>query len=308
MSLVDDIVAALSSQDHSLVDALLKTKVLLHDIGHKELVPWVNSELNGYSEDAELPTYRILPAQVLANVAGMAVQFTNHPLPIGHLTQEQRAQIQTARLPQSLAVLEKFAAGEGGHLEAPIPLEVNGLLGKTLTQGLVIQRAWCQISQADLSQIFVQVRSRLLDFVLELRERLGESNTTEKIKAAATDVDAASLFRSAIFGDNTTIVLGSNNSTHVAITNGKGDFDALAAALRSRGMEDTDIADLKDAVAADEASGETSDAAPNDKAGPAVKGWLGRVVAKTMDGTWAISTAVASATISEALKNYFGWK
>ncbi|MGF6411530.1 hypothetical protein OKW37_003200 [Paraburkholderia sp. MM5482-R2] len=303
MSLVDDIIAALSSQDHSLVDALLKTKVLLHDIGHKELVPWVNNEINGYPPDAELPAYRLLSSQVLGNVAGMTVQYTAHPLPIGHLTEEQRAQIQTARMTQSLAVLEKFAEGEGGRLEAPIPLEANGLLGKTLAHGLVIQRAWCQISQAELPQIFVQVRSRLLDFVLELRDRLGESNTTEKIKEAALDVDAPGLFRSAIFGDNTTIVLGSNNSTHIAITNGKGDFDALATALRSRGMEEPDIVDLKNAVAADEGAEEASDGKP----GPAVKGWLGRVVAKTMDGTWAISTAVASATISEALKNYFGW-
>lgn len=303
MRLVDGIIGALSSQDHSLVDALLKTKVLLHNIGHKELVPWVNSELNGYPEDAELPAYRVLSMQVLGNVAGVTVQFTSHPLPIGHLTEEQREQIQTARLRQSLAVLEKLAAGEGGRLEAPIPLEMNGLLGKTLTQGLVIQRAWCQISQADLSQIFVQVRSRLLDFVLELRGRLGASDTAKDIKEAAADVDAPGLFRSAIFGDNATIVLGSNNSTHIAITNGKGDFDALAAALRARGMDEPDITALKDAVAADEGTEDASDGKP----GPAVKGWLGRVVAKSMDGTWAISTAVASATISEALKNYFGW-
>lgn len=47
MKLLNEIIDALSSQDSSLTDALLKTKVLLHKIGHKELVEWVNRELNG---------------------------------------------------------------------------------------------------------------------------------------------------------------------------------------------------------------------------------------------------------------------
>ena len=49
MKLVDEIIDILSSDKGKLSDALIKTKVLLHQIGHKELVSWVNNELNGYS-------------------------------------------------------------------------------------------------------------------------------------------------------------------------------------------------------------------------------------------------------------------
>jgi len=47
LKLLNEIIDALSSQESSLTGALLKTKVLLHHIGRKELVEWVNHELNG---------------------------------------------------------------------------------------------------------------------------------------------------------------------------------------------------------------------------------------------------------------------
>ena len=48
MRLLEEIVNLLSDKGGSLTDALLKTKVLMHRIGHKELAGWVNDELNGY--------------------------------------------------------------------------------------------------------------------------------------------------------------------------------------------------------------------------------------------------------------------
>lgn len=57
MKLINEIIDTLSSDTGKLSDALIKTKVLLHKIGHKELVPWVNNELNGLNENAD-PTVR----------------------------------------------------------------------------------------------------------------------------------------------------------------------------------------------------------------------------------------------------------
>lgn len=61
--LLDDIIAILSDEKGSLNAALLKTQVLLHQIGHKELVSWVIHELTGYPEDVELPAYRKVVSQ-----------------------------------------------------------------------------------------------------------------------------------------------------------------------------------------------------------------------------------------------------
>lgn len=303
MKLLDEIIDALSSQQGSLTDALLKTKVLLHKIGHKELVEWVNNELNGYPNENELPQYRILPAQVLVNASNLAYQVTSHPIPLGHLSTEQKESLETAKMSQSLAVLEKLASDADGNLQAAIPMEANGLLGKGLANGYRIQRAWCEIGIAGISHIFVQVRSRLLDFVLGLKDQIGEDMPDDEIKKRTENFDASGLFNNAIFGNNTTIVVGANNTQHVANLSFAGNFNALADELRRHGLQEQDISALQSAIHEDEGSLDLKEK----KFGPAVKGWLQRMLAKAVDASWQVELGVASSLLATALQNYYGW-
>ena len=64
--LIDDIIEILGRENGSLTDALMKTKILLHNIDHKELTEWVNNELNGYADGEEIPLYRIIGCVPLA--------------------------------------------------------------------------------------------------------------------------------------------------------------------------------------------------------------------------------------------------
>ena len=106
--LLDDIIALLGDGEASLTEALLKTKIFLHQIGKKDLTQWVNSELTGYPEATEVPQYRIIPSQALANFANMAYRYTNHPIPLGHLKPNERESIEKTRMWQSLSVLEQM--------------------------------------------------------------------------------------------------------------------------------------------------------------------------------------------------------
>ena len=184
MKFLTELIESLSSENSSLSEALLKTKVLLHKIGYKELAEWVNNELNGYPHAAKenIPPYRVLPAQVLANLISIVYQINAHPIPLGHLMQEEKDHLQRKYIYQPLAVLEQYVSNPDGHLEVPIPLEFNSLLGKQLNSDFKIQRAWSQISNVDIIQIIIQVRSRLLDFMLELQEKLGTDVSEEEIK------------------------------------------------------------------------------------------------------------------------------
>jgi len=65
MKLIDEIIDNLSADQPNLTNALMKTKVLLHKLGKKDLIEWVNNEINGYSEAADVPPYRTVNAQVL---------------------------------------------------------------------------------------------------------------------------------------------------------------------------------------------------------------------------------------------------
>ena len=303
MKLISEIIEILSSDSGKLSDALIKTKVLLHKIGHKELVPWVNSELNGYSDKDTLPEYRVLSAQVLVNASNGAYRVTSHPIPMGHLEDHHREAIETAEMDQSLAVLEKFTENDSGHLQAQIPMESYGILGKGLGNQYQIESAWSEISHTSVLQILIQVRSRLLDFVSELNDEFPSELNEEQVKERIYNVDTENLFNNAIFGDNTTILVGSSNSQTVSNMSIKGDFSALAETLEKNGVSQPDIDSLKEAIEQD-----SSIISEDSKEyGPAVKSWLQVMLSKAVETSWNIELGVASSLLATALNGFYGW-
>lgn len=293
----------LSNSDGSLIEALIKTKVVLYKIGHKELIDWVNNELNGYPDDSNLPSYRILPAQVLANMVNMAYQVNAHPIPTMHLKESFRESLETAKMTESLAVLEKFTESDGGSLRRPIPIEANHMLGEPLSGGFQIQSAWSEIQLSGITSILTQVRSRLLDFLLELNESFDDEMSDEEVKQRAAVTDAENIFNNAIFGDNATVIVGSGNMQRNNAIVIKGDFNSLSETLREHGVEDADIKALKTAIAADAAEGGPKQG----EFGVSVKSWLQSMLSKAVDASWQIELGVASSLLASALQRFYGW-
>lgn len=303
MKLIDEIIELLSSSDRNLTDALVKTKIVLHKIGHKELIDWVNNELNGYPSEDQIPPYRVLPARVLANMTNISFQANAHPVPIMHLEDSYREILETAKMTESLSVLEKFSESDGGSLQRPIPMEANTLLGKSLTKGTYIQSAWSEIQLTGITSILTQVRSRLLDFLLELNEKFPSELSDQEIKERAATTDAENLFNNAIFGDNTTVIVGSGNTQRINATVIKGDFNSLSNTLREHGVEESEINALKEAIASDAVEG-----APKAGVfGSSVKVWLQGMLSKAVDTSWQIELGVASSLLASALQRFYGW-
>lgn len=303
MKLIGEIIEILSSDTGKLSDALIKTKVLLHKIGHKELVPWVNNELTGYPNRDSVPEYRVLPAEVLVNASNGAYQVTSHHIPMGHLNKEHRMALETARMDQSLAVLENFTEKDSVNLRAHIPMESYGLLGKGLSNNYRIESAWSEISHSSVLQILIQVRSRLLDFVLELNDQFPSELDDEQVKERIGSVDTKNLFNNAMFGNNTTILVGSSNTQSVSNVNLKGDFNALEKTLEKNGVSNLDITALKNAIDQD-LSVINQDSR---EYGPAVKSWLKTMLSKAVETSWNIELNVASSLLATALNNFYGW-
>jgi hypothetical protein len=299
--LLDDIIELLGDEKHSLTTAMLKTKILLHQIGKKELVGWVNNELNGYPEGGDVPSYRILNSHVTGNVANMAARYTALPIPIGHLKEEQQQTLQKSRMWQSLSVLETMVKdSKNGRLRRPIPMEFNGLLGQQFDNGFHIESAWCEIQTHEIEGVFAQVRSRLLDFMLELRDSVGELKTDDDLKTKTTGVDSTGMFKNAIFGDNTTIVVGDNNQQNITNFVKQGDMDALIQVLSAAGLSTQTIEEMKTAVKEDEK--ESGHATLAGKTGT----WFTQLLGKAGKGVADVGVDIVSSTISKALTSYIG--
>lgn len=303
MKLLTDLISELSEPQPSLIDALVKTKVLLHRVGRRDLVDWVNNEINGYPDDAPLPSYRVIPAHVKGNVTNNAYSYSDHPLPTMHLTKEQRKRLEELEMRDSIAVLEGLAKHDTKGLQRPLPVEYAAFFNKALSGGYKVQQAWCDIGIGRFAQITAQVRSKLLDFLLDVSEKVGADMSDEAVKRVAQSPETGSMFNNAIFGDNVTILVGHNNQQTVRNSVERGDFDSLAAFLRAKQVQESDVAGLQQAIAADSTSTEVAEKS----FGPQTRSWLSRMMDKAINAAWQVEIGVAGGLLTNALSRYYGW-
>ncbi len=302
MKLLNDLIDTLSSEEPNLTDALMKTKVLLHRIGRKDLTEWVNQELSGYPETATLPEYRMLHASVHGNMQNVAWQFTDHPLPTLHLKPEVRKRFEEADLRDSIAAVEKLAEGKKGTLRRQLPPEAYHLFEKVLTPGSHVTSAWCEIGYAAVTNVVTQVRSRLLDFLLDLQGKVGEGMSEEEVKKVAQSPETATAFNQTIYGNNNTILVGNHNTQTVVHHVNAGDFASLAKVLKDHGVDQADIHELQGAIA-DDAKDEQEKKKPG--FGTRVKQWIGGMMSKAANASWTIELGMAGKLLTDALKRYY---
>ncbi|MGN8064387.1 hypothetical protein ACTJK4_22245 [Ralstonia sp. 22111] len=303
MQLLKDIVTRLSDKDGSLTDALLKTKVLMHRIGHKELAGWVNDELNGYAADKPVPDYRTIPTRLHGNVANLAWRYNKTQLPTLHLPKDVRERFCVEKLRQSIQVLEQLSRSDCS-LSRPIAPEWYPMLAKgAIESSFHIDSAWVQFEPTQIVNALIEVRSRLLDFALNLQGELGDV-PEDNMKEAAQGIDAAGMFASAVFGDNVTVVIGNSNETTTTNSVTKGDFAALAKAFKSTGVSDADIAELQTSVSDDDPKA----VAEAKQFGPKVKVWMAKMSEKAISGAWTIGIAAGGKLLADALGGYYGIK
>ncbi|HGH3374928.1 TPA: hypothetical protein ACJIK4_004501 [Kluyvera cryocrescens] len=303
MNQLQEIIQILSSGDEGTTNALLKTKILLFSIGKKELSAWVNHEINGYPDSVQLPDYRVVGTRILADLNNGVRLYKAFALPIGYLEEDDYDDAVTCEVRLSISQIENLVmnAGDNHTLHQPIPLDFALVkYCKGIQRGYEMTRCYKEIALHNFTSILAQVRSRLLDFILELSDQLaeipGEKPMTEKLK----NIDTSSLFHNSIFGDNVVINFGNDNSFSVNNSVTKNDVEALKKYLLEQGFPSSDIRDLEIAINEDGPI-----ARNNGDYGQSVSSWFAKIVNKAAQGTLGIGIAVATQTATAALKKYY---
>lgn len=210
MKLITEIIDILQDENTNLENALIKTKILLHRLGEKRLVNWVSKELNGYTEEDEVPEYRVLASQPKITASNGFTIWKEMPAVIGHLTHRQVENLTVSKWRDPISSIEHYTNSDGDTLSASIPPEFWPKLSEGLQEGIHVEYAHCVISKSQVEKIKTTIRSRLLDFLLDLENEFPDNVSLDKIKASHFDV--GNLFNNAMFGDNTTIIVGHNNT------------------------------------------------------------------------------------------------
>jgi hypothetical protein len=269
MALLDDIIEAAVDDKVPIGNLLRRCLLLEQQVKNEKFKSWLDSELDGYDINGELPSYRTFNCVNKGYFVGIGMQMKDQPLSLHVMEERDRKLVEKVLLHQPAASYE----GLPDRLaDAALPWNPS-LTAKYQTKfykdkDLVLNRAWQEIPGSVLVALLEQVRTRVLRFALELKDAL-PPNTSDP-KQIPTPVVERSVIAN-IFGGNILIASHAENISQIAHTNiAVGDTTALMSAMKRLGVTDKGINQLEADIEADKREGQPA-------IGERIKGWLADV-------------------------------
>lgn len=304
MKLIDEIIELLSAKDVDLESALIKAQVLAHKLGETELLNWVKWEAKGYAADAEIPDYRRLTVVPFGTVSNGVHRYSEIQLPTKGIPDDMKDFMLVRNVTHGVAVIREWTKKK--TLQSPYPPETYGIFKKAIDRSYQVEGAWGVFSEGAFTQILVEIRSRFLDFMLQLSDRMPTEPEPAAIKQMSKEIGVNELFKGAVFRDGAVlnVAVGDKNTVTQTVTNTitKGDFSSLAAELRKANVAEPDIQELKVAVDEDGASGEET---PKNF-GPKVRSWFNNMLMKAGTSAWDFSLQTGAGVLAGAISKYYG--
>lgn len=204
------------TSDVSIVNILLKTKVLAARKQDKELLTWVTYELNGYSEAP--PAYRIIDAGVKVDINRGFQQVMGFTYPIDMVKDEKiRDRISHIKIYNPITEIEEMCKrddSESIHVNLPTWIWYHHM-GHCINGN--IERAYQFCNLYALRNILVSVKSLLIDYFLKLAndEDIQFNSLIKNEKAMTVNNINASIVNTGdgtINADHITTVIGNGNT------------------------------------------------------------------------------------------------
>jgi AbiTii-like protein len=164
MSLLRDIQNDLAGQSGDVTAVLRKCKILSARLGSREFADWVGWELGGYPEGQPTPEYRRLAITYYANFSNSAWQISATPIPLQVVPEQYRDSFQAIEFREGIAKAISLTE-EGASIPWPeLIFAIQGKMYPTMNCHAVTGR----IGAVEFVQLVSAVKSRILDFVLEI--------------------------------------------------------------------------------------------------------------------------------------------
>lgn len=294
-----EIVSILGSENCNLVNALIKTRILASQIGQDQLNEWVGWELNGYPDGSDVPQYRRIKLSLKANASNAAYRYTGYQLPTMQLSEQNQSRLLFSNVRAGVGAISTWI---GKSVVVSYPPEFGSYFRGVIDSSYSIESLWGEAGVGAYEQILVEIRSRLLGYVLDLQKTLPKGVDANEPEPTSMKDKRDSMFHGAMFGHNTTIQIGNANTATVTNSVTMGDVSSLVEHLRTSGVPDADLQLLPAAVAAD---GDAPKASK--KLGNAVGAWVGGLMGKAATGVWDVGVSAAGTLLAGALSSYYGF-
>lgn len=185
MSLLRQIQDAAIDSSIDLPTLLRKCKVLAARLGNDDFKRWIENELSGYDSKDDLPEYRILNVNSKGHFGGpfgSGIRYAD--IPLSCMPENFRENLAHSYLMQPIAAIASLAASEkSGTLQEPWNPDIVAHYGRGIYERMVCMQAWKVIPSSALVAALDTVRTRVLNFVLEIEAQnpaAGEAMTNEK--------------------------------------------------------------------------------------------------------------------------------
>ena len=284
-----------------LSDILRKAKVLASLLKSEDLTRWVDAELKGYAGADDMPTYRKFRPLSYGTLSGFHGMVRNVPIPVSGLPDNMREYAENLEIRDGVGEIEaSITQAENDFLlRFPWPAEMV-ILARNYIQvrGGTLVDAWRPFSQSEFVGILDQIRNRLLDFILELQQINPEVLESEEALRSVPAEKTAMVVYNNIYGNKNVVATGRGFTQTVTRQVVSGDKQSLIEYLRSIGLDEDSLVELKVAIDRDGVRRQK-------RLGENVKSWLGKMLVKAMDGTWKVAQAVAPDLLTAALSQFY---
>jgi hypothetical protein len=293
MSLITDIQKAAVEKDTDVATLLRKCKLLAARLGSVPLEDWVLHESNGYPDEVPVPAYRKWGTRVVGHfIDEIGQRIHNVTVPPHAIPESLRDYYTQFEYRRSVATAEYALAHACDGMQTLSTGNLRSMLHGKLYEGFQCHEANAQFSNQNLVAMLDAVRNRILDFALALGKiapDAGEDHTQVEAQRVTQ------IFNTTIHGSVGVVGNVSNSAINVTAN----DWASLAQFLASRGVAQTEIDELHDAVT-------TEPKADGNGLGPCVSKWIGKMVSKAADGSWQIGLGAAGNLLAQALTAYYG--
>lgn len=297
---LQEIINGLIDTDVSLYNPLMKLYYLGKLIDNQELIEYTHKEINGYDMQDNIPDYRKARTRLFANVYNR-VNGNENCVEIPNSVFKKEIQNLFEELPicngiREIEEMEK-ASLEKKKIGTDLPLECNKDIQAIINYGEKNKNWHVQKAQlvANLESITSNIRTKLLDFVMEIGEKFGmnvEVNTFKK----STDTNNKTInniMNTTIYnnGDGNFTNTGNSNSITNSINIVKNDFESLKKELKKLNIEDKEIENLEQILSREKPN--------NNELGNETKGWISKII-----DNFGIS--VTAEFLASMIKSFFG--
>jgi hypothetical protein len=236
-------------ENKSLSEVFLKLQTVVFILKNEQLTEWFIKENSGYNSDDKLPDYRILPVAFYAQIEqnrgfGGSFMINNYNLPIDLIdSKEVQNIISKLELREPISNISDLISKNTTDtisLSVPNTTLTISLFSKRIESNCYIHRIWQEISTYSVQNIIFQIKSKLLQFLLEINETLNlnisftEMENKEKIEKAFNQN-----ITNNIYGNNNNIATGQNVEQN--INQSFIDYEKL----KEYGVEEQHIEELK---------------------------------------------------------------